>query len=542
MRRWPFVLLVALTSGVAAQEPRPTPYVERVDVRVRSVLVFITDSQDKPLATAPAPSDLNALDNGHPLEVIAIERVRRTPAPDAVHVTPSEVPGAPPSPSTLRQYLYLDTATLNFRTIPLLTKAFTSQLDGFLAIGPLEIVGADPEPRVLLASTTDAERIRETLRALPTTLPGKERLLQIRRDSLQGVREAQDRTKSAAAGSVRAHLRMAVTEEITLLRHSLERLETWAAARSDSTAGILYYANDGFDADPVEMYRNSISSQDPEMRRDVETLAMEYGREVPRLLAGTQTVLAGKGLTTVPLVLGSTTAEYAGNAANFSVRGAAALRRPTDSAPVFFYMRPLEPLGWVADATGGQVVSATSQLPKMLDSIANAYLVSFRVRDLPDGRPHAFAITAARKDLKVRATRHLLSGQPSAISRQRALRVLEGSEKPTDIPVVAALDGVKRPSSGPANGMLRIGANLRGVLDVLPREGPTRLRLALAVGLSNGEPFTSSEEVDWSEESTSLRYQIPLTWPPQAVRLAIVVEDVSTSMAGAAVVDIPAAH
>src|SRR5262245_11691974 len=133
MTRWPFVLLVTLTSSVAAQEPRPTPYVERVEVRVRSVLVFIPDAQGKPLApTPPAPEDLLAPANGPPLAIIAIERARRPPAtaPEDVRVTPSEVPGAPPSPSTVRQYLYLDTATINFRTIPILTKAFTSQLDG----------------------------------------------------------------------------------------------------------------------------------------------------------------------------------------------------------------------------------------------------------------------------------------------------------------------------------------------------------------------------------------------------------------------------
>ena len=91
---------------------------------------------------------------------------------------------------------------------------------------------------------------------------------------LRELRDAQARPKSGAAGSVRAHVRMAVSEEVNLLRKSMERLEAWAAARPDTKAAVLYYANDGFDSNPVEIYRESISAQDFEMRREVEALAV----------------------------------------------------------------------------------------------------------------------------------------------------------------------------------------------------------------------------------------------------------------------------
>ncbi len=431
------LLALVLAAPAVAQEPPSKPFVEKVEVRVRSVLVFITDAKGNPLTVPPSPSDLAALENGKPVEIVAVEPVRR-----AEGAAPRADPGVPESPAEdpapgLAQYLYLETSTLNMRSMPLLARAIDDNLDSILANGPLEIVGADPEPKVVLASTRDPEKIRETLRALPNALPGKQRLLMLRRDSLSDLRDAQNRPKSGAAGSVRAHVRMAVTEEISLLRHSLARLEAWAAARPDARAGLLYYANDGFDADPVEIYRESVSSQDFEMRREVEALSQEFGKEVPKLLHQTESTLAGKGLTTIPLAFGGTLAEFAGNSANIGVRGGAALRRPTDSAPLFFYARPTEPLRLVAHATGGEVVTSTSRLGRTIDSVGRAYVVTFRVQAVPDGRPHTFELTATRPDLKVRAPKHLLTGSPRAASTQRAIRVLEGSEHPNDVPLTA---------------------------------------------------------------------------------------------------------
>jgi hypothetical protein len=535
------LLTLVLAAPAASQEPPAKPFVEKVEVRVRSVLVFITDSKGNALTKAPAPSDLAALENGSPVEILSVEPVRNTGTPTAGTDAESPVP-LPEDPSAgLAQYLYLETSTLNMRSMPLLARAIDDNLDAILANGPLEIVGADPEPKVVLASSRDPEKIRETLRALPNTLPGKQRLLLLRKDSLADLRDAQNRPKSGAAGSVRAHVRMAVTEEISLLRHSLARLEAWAAARPDARAGLLYYANDGFDADPMEIYRESVSSQDFEMRREVEQLSQEFGKEVPKLLHQTESTLAGKGLTTIPLAFGGTLAEFAGNSANIGVRGGAALRRPTDSAPLFFYARPTEPLRLVAHATGGEVVTSASRFGRTIDSVGRAYVVTFRVQAVPDGRPHTFELTATRPDLKVRAPKHLLTGSPRATSIQRAIRVLEGSDRLTDVPVTAMLGDVARPPSAPAQGMLRVAANFGAVRDLLSADGPVRLRLSLAVELADGEPFTSSEEVDWSSDSTSWRYQVPLTWPREAKRIAVVVEEVSTGLTGSAIVAVPVA-
>ncbi|HEY1434372.1 MAG TPA: hypothetical protein VGG65_03300, partial [Thermoanaerobaculia bacterium] len=301
-------------------------------MRVRSILVFATDPKGNPLAAPLVPADLRILENGAPVEILDVEPVRppketKAPTPPPARAPAAEMPAAAPEAAT-PQYLYLDTVTLNVRSLKMVADTISGHLDGVVAMGPLEIVLADATPRVFLASTTDTARIRHALDELAATIPGKERLLAVRRDALRELRDTQDGATSAIAGNTRAHIRSAASHEIALLRSSFNRLEAWAAARPDTRAGILYYANDGFDMDPIETYRNTISSQDVALRQEVLQLQSEYGGEVSKLLAHVEGTLAGKGLTTIPLVLGGTSAEFANSAGNLGKKGAGAIRRP----------------------------------------------------------------------------------------------------------------------------------------------------------------------------------------------------------------------
>ncbi len=535
----------ALAQTPDAPAARPAPYVEKVEVRVRSILVFATGPGGKPLASALTPADLQISENGAPVEILAVEPANR-PAP-----LPAAAPGAAaaagpepaPAPAVLRQYLYLDATTLNRRSMSLVAKAVAGHLDGILAAGSLEIVLADATPRVVLAATRDPQRIHAALDELSDKQPGREMLLGVRRDALREIRDVQTTAKSAMASSMRAHIRSAAEHEISLLRASFNRLEAWAADRPAAAAGILYYANDGFDMDPIEIYRNAVPQQDASLRQEVLQLESEFGGEVAKMLSHVEGTLAGMGLTTVPLVLGGTTAEFGSSAANMAKKGPSAMHQPLDEAPLFFYARPSEPMRLVAAATGGEVVSTSSRLGAVLDHIGGAFLVTFRVRAQPDGRPHPLVVKSLRPDVAVRASRYLLTGSPRALSVQRAVRVLEGSEKPSDVGVLASLTGVAKASSGATGGMLKVAANFSAVQDVLGvgEAAPVPLRLSLAVELSEGEPFTSSEDVDWRPESASWRYQLPLTWPREARRIAVVVEELSTGLTGAAIVEIPPA-
>ncbi len=512
---------------------------------MRSILVSATDAKGHPPEPPLGPADLQVLENGRPVEVIGVEPVRppassgKPAAPPVIPETSREAPRA--APSGTPQYLYLDTTALNRRSMKLVTDAVATHLDGILGLGPLEIVLADATPRIDLPSTSDASALRRELARIGSDVPGRERLLDLRRDALREVRDAQNSGTNAAADSVRAHVQAAVTHELALLRTSFHRLEAWAAARSETRAGILYYATDGFDMDPVETYERSITSTSPALRQEVLQMEAEYGGEVPKMLADVEATLAGKGLTTIPIALGATSAEFASSAGNMGLRGAQAMRQVVDFAPLFFYQRPTDPLRLVADATGGEVVTTSSHLGSALDRLEAAYLVTFRVAAIPDGRPHPLVVKSLRPGVSVRANRHLLTGTPRAVSADRAVRVLEGSEKPADLPVVAALAAGGPAPAGKRGGTLRITVNFSAVQDALGIAGgrPVPLRLSLAVEIAGGEPFTSSEDVEWTPDSSSWRYQIPMTWPDEARRIAVLVEELSAGLSGATIIDVP---
>jgi hypothetical protein len=556
MRLRPVVLALLLVPEPPVPTPAPTPipepvarsapYVEKVEVRVRSVVVYATDAKGNTPSPPLRPADFRVLENGKPAEVIDVEPMPSSrPKPAAPNPAPAAEPAPPPdapdAKSGTAQYVYLDTTALNLRSMKLVTDAIAGHLDGILALGPLEIILADATPRVYLPFTADPAAVRKALHDLGETIPGKQLLLNVRKDALKEIRDTQLNAKSAMASDTRAHIRSAAEHEIALLRISFDRLAAWAAARPDTGAGILYYANDGFDMDPIEVYRTSIGSQDPTLRNEVLQLESEYGGEVSKHLAELEGTLAGKGLVTVPVTLGATTAEFANSAGNMGLRGGAAMRQVVDSAPVFFYERPTEPMRLVADATGGEVISSSSRFGAVLDHLAGAYVVTFRVGATPDGRAHPLVVQAARPGLTVRTSKYLLTGSPRSLSIERAVRVLEGSEKPGDLPVLARLVVDAKNTGAKHGGMLRLAVSFAAAQAALgDLEGRTLpIRLTLAVDLGTGEPFTSSEDIDWKPESTSFRWQVPMTWPSDASRIAIVVEEVSTGLAGSAIVDVP---
>src|SRR4029453_8120983 len=85
--------LVAASIAMAfAQEP-PTqkPFTESVEVRVRTVLVFITDAKGKPLAKPPTAADRRVIEDGKPAEVVAVEPARgagaASPKPETAPTT-----------------------------------------------------------------------------------------------------------------------------------------------------------------------------------------------------------------------------------------------------------------------------------------------------------------------------------------------------------------------------------------------------------------------------------------------------------------------
>ena len=378
-------------------------------------------------------------EDGKTLTVIAVEPLRGgaipAPSPGPSEAPSSQTAATTPPGNGLPQYLYVDPAGLWRRSPFLVAQAIEQNLDALLRVGPLEIVLADPEPRILLASSSDPARVRASLAAVSKASAPADSIFENRWQTRRDIEQAM------GAAEVRMLIRISVQQEIVRMRQYTERLEAWAASLHEDRPGILYLCNDGFDSDPTETYRGSL--------RDAGDLASRgdrAGRELPNNMSAFTAqlfgefaqslapleermtlALAGRGLRIVAIAPGSLMA--LSSVIDVERQGG------LDAAPLArgdepYFARPHEPLGVLADASGGEVVTTPQRLGTAVGRLAGAYLVSFRSALPPDGKAHTLEVTSARADLKIRAQRLLTRQSPESIAAARAIRGLAVTPPP----------------------------------------------------------------------------------------------------------------
>lgn len=333
------------------------------------------------------------------------------------------------------------------------------------------------------------------------------------------------------------------------MRQYTERLEAWAASLYEERPAVLYLCSDGFDSDPTETYRWSLRDADDraargdqagrELPNDVDAFTAqlfgEFAQSLVPLEERMTLALAGRGLRVVAIAPGSLV----------SLSSVVDVERQggLDAAPLArgnepYFARPQEPLGHLADATGGEVVTTPQRLGAAVGRLAGAYLVSFRSALPPDGKAHTLEVTSPRADLKIQAQRLLTLQSPQVIAAARAIRGLAVD------PAAGALTVSASMTPGPPKGKRRTGrllvtANLGSLAAALESLGPAHVRVTIAVRIRKSEPFVQSEEFDLEPSQDLWEYDAPLEWPNEAERLSATVEELKTGAHGEAVVDLP---
>ena len=235
-------VLLALAAGAApsqTQTPTPVPgFAERVEVNVRTIFVVVVDSKGRALGRPLGPGDVEVLEDGIPAQVLGVDTIRPlaagSPAASAaLPASPSAATSPKPAPAgpiqTLPQFLYVDTSLMQKQSVKRVAETVEKNLEAILSRGPLEIVVADPDPKVFLARTSDASQIRGKLSELSRTVSGRERMRDIRRD-LDPRIGGNAVTAARSEGIQRqARARAGMREEIALVRQTLDRLDRWAA-------------------------------------------------------------------------------------------------------------------------------------------------------------------------------------------------------------------------------------------------------------------------------------------------------------------------
>lgn len=108
-----------------------------------------------------------------------------------------------------------------------------------------------------------------------------------------------------------------------------------------------------------------------------------------------------------------------------------------------------------------------------------------------------------------------------------------------------AVPEARSPSRSGSSGVKRRARDFRqaraSAVEALARVGPARARVTLAVETDDPTPFVTSEELelDKSGAGTAWTYEVPMTWPRQARRVSVLVEELRTGLFGSASTDLP---
>ena len=556
-------VLLALAAAAApsrAQIPTPTAvpgFTERVEVNVRTIFDVVVDAKGRPIGQTLAPGDIEVLEDGIPAQVLGVDPVRplaagspgssagATAAPSAPAPALSKAPAGPIQ--TLPQFLYVDTSLMRKQSVKQVAETVEKNLEAILSRGPLEIVVADPDPKVFLARTSDASQIRGKLSELARTVSGKERMRDIRRDldpRIGGSAAPGSPAARAEGMSRQARARSGMREEVALVRQSLDRLDRWAAGNASGHPAIVYLADDGFDANPGDFWANLLQGDgSTEQLAQGNQYRNEVAAEIPALVARSSKALAEAGFTAVMLALGRLDATFADDAASTGKRTGSQLRRPYDAPPPFTYVRPLEPLRLVADQTGGEVVTSAEALAPALERLSGAVAITYRMDRPADGRPHKLEVRSRMAGVVVRTARSVVAGTSRMASAVHAVDALAAPTARGDLPLEASIDLFEVKKNDRRVGELRVSADLGGIASALDRVGPGRIRVTIAVERGGFQPFVSSEEVDLAREGagTTWLYNAPLEWPSDARRVSVRVEEQKTGTFGTATAELPSA-
>lgn len=530
-------LLFAAATALPAQTAPEKPFVERVEVNVRSVFVVIRGKDGRVPSPAVAADDIEIRVDGTPVRILGVDPIRSA-APRTAEPPPAAPMGEPaspaPAPARITQYLYIDAPMLRIFSVKTLARALSPQIDALAATGPVGIVVADPSPATRLAPTDDAAKLRAAIERLSHDVSGRESLIIARRQAMDDIRP--DPRRALKSG----RLESAAEQDLQIFRTSLEALRSWAAPLGHGPL-VLYFVSDGFDVDASEAYREALgpAAVVGEDGPTLISLQADFATRGARLVAETSQELAALGVTVVPISLGSRLPESSNDA---SADGSALFRSNQSSGPQFLFARPLEPLQIIAEATGGEVAISRAGLAKIVGENDRAYLVSFRLEEPPGGGVHKLEIASRRAGLTVRGPRVFLEGAPRSVAAGTTVRALRGESVAGNLAVRLALDDVRKGVKA-STATLHVTVDFDPFIDVLEMlEKTAKLRVTIAVEVAGARgPFVTYDELDAPRtgEGTLWSYEAPISWPKKGRRVAVTVEELQTGSRGTAGLDLP---
>lgn len=408
-----------------------------------------------------------------------------------------------------RVVVYVDRILAGTRSVRGAAGLLAAQSRELAALGPVEVVIAEPEPRPALFPTRDPLAIDEALSRLLLTGDGRDDLRALRQRFLEEIGAPAERPEEAAE-----RVEGAVAAEVRLAGHQQDLLLEWLAeTRGPDGPRVLFLVSDGYDLDPRAPYLARL----PE---DARRSALDAGLPDPGLAERSRELAraaAALGWTVLPMPVGDERLPELRRWRPQSTQevpigvvitpGRKKEEKP--AAPTLPELaEPRVPLAALADETGGEVLTTASATASAISRLRSRVWVRYETPGETGGALRPIEVRAASA-ATTRAGRWSGPAVPDAIVARRALRLLAGEEDEEDLAAAASVRQVVDPSGTPS-----------WSLEIRPDQpAPRRLTLALSSGATSHRLLSPA---DLGAEGI---WRVPLVVPPGADRVAVVLDD-----------------
>lgn len=496
------LILFLLQSALAAQSPSASPAASEVRLAVE-----VVDAKGVP-KTDLKPEDLAVSEGGEPRRVLGVEPIGEA--------------------RPWRVVVYVDRVLSGTRTVRGAAGALAAQARELVALGPVELVVAEPEPRVVLPPTRDAAAVDEALSRLLLMGDGRDDLRVIRQKFTENAAVA-----GPEEGDLQERIGEAVTEEVRLAGRQQDFLLTWLAEGTADGPRALFLVSDGFDPVPAEFYLGRVAD-------DAARAGLAQALEAETLQGtGEETAQAAAelGWTVLPLPVGDDKLPELGrwrSTGNEQVPAQITItpgrkkkpEKPETPAPPLL-LRAKEPLAWLAQATGGEVVTAS---PAIASAVAHLRSHVWLRYESPASGAQV-EVRAGNPGLSVRAPRWAAgSAVPEGVSSVRARRLLEGDELEGGLKITPTLH-LQEPTEGARTARLEVRL-------AEPSEAPGPLRLTLAVPAGESRATVVHRDLTVAERAEDGAWHLDVSLPAEAERLSVLVDDAGRHLWGGEVLDV----
>ena len=481
-----------------------------------SVPVGVFDAKGRPVEEV-APADLDLAVDGSAVPIADLAR--------------------PATAGSWRIVLYFDRVTTGTRSLRAAADALSEQLPALVALGEVELVVAEPEPREVVSPTRAVEPLEEALARLFVAAEGRDDLREKRARFAERLREAgASGSEGDAAEALASEERIALRQQdrwLSLLaRPSAEEPDGASAARAPRA---LVLVSDGYDLDPAPAYGVRRQGAPP----------------LERALRATAGAAAELGWTIVPLRLGDEKLpdprRFRLSPAQGSVGGRIKLPvapRPVDSAtPPPALIDPAAPLRRLAEETGGAFAAERSEVGAIFGSLGRRRWLSWDGPELPPGGSAEVEVRAKQGSRIVRAPHRVGAGMPAEVAAARGRALLAGEDLDVDLDLRA--EAIPAPSGAPSSAA-RIEARIEEVAGG-PSLRCTRLADLFAAPQALPPPADGSPSAD-SSPPTDVPSPAPgalsgvraASWPllpGDGGGGALIVDDPATGLLGATLIE-----